>query len=44
MNADITLVNLNMLYVRYADGRKERERHLPLGPLFLTSALERGGV
>ncbi|MEW6357458.1 MAG: radical SAM protein [Planctomycetota bacterium] len=41
--ADITLVNLNMLYVRYADGRTEREKHLPLGPLYLTAALERGG-
>ncbi|MBI5209179.1 MAG: B12-binding domain-containing radical SAM protein [Elusimicrobia bacterium] len=42
--ADITLVNLNMLYVRHADGRAERERHLPLGPLYLTAALERAGL
>jgi hypothetical protein len=41
--ADITLVNLNMLYVRYADGRTEREKHLPLGPLYFTGALERAG-
>jgi anaerobic magnesium-protoporphyrin IX monomethyl ester cyclase len=43
MSADITLVNLNMLFVRYADGRTEREKHLPLGPLYLTAALERAG-
>jgi radical SAM superfamily enzyme YgiQ (UPF0313 family) len=41
--ADITLVNLNMLYVRYADGRTEREKHLPLGPLYFAGALERAG-
>ncbi len=40
---DITLANLNMLYVRHADGRTERETHLPLGPLYLTGALERAG-
>lgn len=43
MKADITLVNLNMLYVRYAGGRTEREKHLPLGPLYLTAALEYAG-
>ena len=43
MQADITLVNLNLLYVRYADGRTEREKHLPLGPLYLTAALEQAG-
>jgi anaerobic magnesium-protoporphyrin IX monomethyl ester cyclase len=43
MNADLTLVNLNMLFVRYADGRTEREKHLPLGPLYLTTALENAG-
>ena len=43
MTADLTLVNLNMLYVRYADGRTEREKHLPLGPLYLTAALENAG-
>lgn len=41
---DITLVNLNMLFVRHADGRTEREKHLPLGPLYLTAALERSGL
>jgi len=40
--ADITLVNLNMLLVRYIDAI-ERELHVPLGPLYLTSALERAG-
>ncbi len=40
--ADITLVNLNMLYLRHWDG-VERERHLPLGPLYLTAALEAAG-
>ena len=44
MPADITIVNLNMLFVRYADGRTEREKHLPLGPLYLTAALERAGL
>ena len=39
---DLTLVNLNMLYIRYAEA-VERERHLPLGPLYLTAALERAG-
>ena len=43
VTADITLVNLNLLYVRHADGRTERERHLPLGPLYLTAALEQAG-
>ena len=42
MPADITILNLNMLYVRYYD-TVERERHLPLGPLYVTSALERAG-
>jgi len=41
-NPDLTLVNLNMLYIRYAEA-VERERHLPLGPLYLTTALERAG-
>jgi len=40
--ADVTLVNMNMLCVRYVD-RSEREVHLPLGPLYLASALERAG-
>jgi radical SAM superfamily enzyme YgiQ (UPF0313 family) len=38
----ITLLNLNMLYLRYAE-RVERERHVPIGPLYLTSALEQAG-
>jgi radical SAM superfamily enzyme YgiQ (UPF0313 family) len=40
--ADLTILNLNMLYVRYFD-TVERERHLPLGPLYVTTALERAG-
>jgi anaerobic magnesium-protoporphyrin IX monomethyl ester cyclase len=40
--ADITIANLNMLYVRYFDA-VERERHLPLGPLYVTAALEEAG-
>ncbi len=40
--ADVTLVNLNMLCVRYLD-RIEREIHLPLGPLYLASSLESAG-
>ena len=43
MPADITLLNLNLLFVRYADGRTEREKHVPLGPLYLAAALERAG-
>ena len=39
---DVTLINLNMLYVRYLD-RVEREIHLPLGPLYLARALENAG-
>jgi len=42
-SADITLINLNMLYLRHMDG-VERERHLPLGPLYLCAALERAGL
>jgi len=41
--ADITIVNLNMLYLRHMDGI-ERERHLPLGPLYLAAALEQAGL
>ena len=41
--ADITLINLNMLYLRHMDG-VERERHLPLGPLYLSAALEQAGL
>lgn len=40
--ADITLINLNMLYVRYSDSY-DRELHLPLGLLYLTSVLEKAG-
>lgn len=40
--ADITLVNLNMLLVRYVDAI-EKELHVPLGPLYLISALEQAG-
>jgi radical SAM superfamily enzyme YgiQ (UPF0313 family) len=40
--ADITILNLNMLYVRYFD-TVERELHLPLGPLYVTAALEQAG-
>lgn len=40
--ADFTLLNLNMLYIRYLDG-VDRERHVPLGPLYLVAALERAG-
>ncbi len=41
--ADITLVNLNMLAIRYVDAL-EVERHVPLGPLYLTSSLEAAGL
>jgi radical SAM superfamily enzyme YgiQ (UPF0313 family) len=41
-NADITLVNLNMLFMRYGE-EIERELHVPLGPLYLTRALEDKG-
>lgn len=41
--ADITLINLNMLYVRYVDS-VDKELHLPLGPLYLVSALEAAGI
>ena len=40
--ADITLVNLNMLFMRYGE-EIERELHVPLGPLYLTRALENTG-
>lgn len=42
MTADITLLNLNLLYVRYLD-TVDRELHLPLGCLYLTRALEQAG-
>ncbi len=43
MCADITLVNLNMLLIRYGE-EMERERHVPLGCLYLTKALEDTGI
>lgn len=39
MTADITLINLNMLFIHYVEDT-ERELHVPLGPLYLTRALE----
>jgi radical SAM superfamily enzyme YgiQ (UPF0313 family) len=42
MSADITLVNLNMLLIRYGEGA-DRELHVPLGCLYLTRALEDAG-
>ena len=41
-DADITLVNLNMLFMRYGE-EIERELHVPLGCLYLTRALEGAG-
>lgn len=40
---DLTLVNLNMLFVRHGE-EVERESHVPLGPLYLARALERSGI
>jgi radical SAM superfamily enzyme YgiQ (UPF0313 family) len=42
MSADMTLINLNMLLIRYGE-ESERERHVPLGCLYLTRALEAAG-
>ena len=39
----ITLVNLNMLYVRYVDSY-DQELHLPLGLLYLCRVLEEAGI
>ncbi|MBN1810092.1 MAG: B12-binding domain-containing radical SAM protein [Planctomycetes bacterium] len=39
---DITLVNLNMLFMRYGED-VERELHVPLGCLYLTRSLENAG-
>jgi len=39
----ITLLNMNMLYVRYYD-TVERELHVPLGALYLTRILEDAGI
>ena len=38
-----TLLNMNMLYLRYYD-EVERELHVPLGCLYLTRALEEAGL
>ena len=40
--ADVTLVNMNLLYIRL-EGRIDYEAHPPLGLLYLTSVLERHG-
>ena len=40
--SDLTLVNLNMLFMRYGE-EIERELHVPLGCLYLTTALEKAG-
>ena len=42
MAADITLLNMNMLFLRYYD-KIEKELHVPLGSLYLTRILEDGG-
>ncbi|HOD84835.1 MAG TPA: hypothetical protein PKG77_25750, partial [Phycisphaerae bacterium] len=39
---DLTLVNLNMLFMRYGQ-EIERELHVPLGCLYLCTALEKLG-
>ena len=38
----ITILNLNMLYLKYFD-KIDRELHIPLGPLYLARALEDAG-
>lgn len=40
--ADMTLINLNMLFMRYGE-QVERELHVPLGCLYLTHALSDAG-
>ncbi len=40
--ADFTLVNMNLLYVRYMDA-VDKELHVPLGCLYLCRALENAG-
>ena len=42
--ADITLVNLNMLYIKFLDGQVRRQCHLALGPLYLVSVLKNHGI
>jgi len=39
---DFTLINLNLLYLRYYDS-VEKELHVPLGPLYLVKELEEHG-
>jgi radical SAM superfamily enzyme YgiQ (UPF0313 family) len=39
---DITILNLNMLYLKYPD-KTDREQHIPLGPLYLTRSIENAG-
>ena len=39
---DITLLNMNLLYLRYYD-QVEKELHVPLGTLYLTRILEDAG-
>ena len=41
--AHITLLNMNMLYLRYYD-QVERELHVPLGCLYLTRVMEDAGL
>ncbi len=40
--SNITILNLNMLYLKYFD-KIDREQHIPLGPLYLTRAIENAG-
>ncbi|UCB46827.1 MAG: B12-binding domain-containing radical SAM protein [Spirochaetota bacterium] len=40
--SDITILNLNMLYLKYFE-KVDRELHIPLGPLYLTRAIEEAG-
>ena len=40
--AHLTLINLNMLFMRYGE-EVEREKHVPLGCLYLSRALENAG-
>lgn len=40
--SNITILNLNMLYLKYFE-KVDRELHIPLGPLYLTRALEEAG-
>ncbi len=42
--ADITLINLNMLYVKFLDGSIVRQTHIPPGIVALVAALEKSGI